>query len=268
MTDHELEPEEVERIWQRVEDFIVSGQGLSGQAMPPQRTGPDRGRFVARAALLLIVIGLGVALVVWVRDPAPTEVVRPMTVGDIAGWAAEKPAYQGELPSYLRMVEVSGGPAVAHESWVDSDGYGCYRGGRLEHESEAFYCRSVGGAFGGLEQDQMDVVALASDPVGSLEAALASYAPRSPVEERVRSIVQILARVGVDPIVRSAAFNLLERYGFQVSYGTSGQVVLEGPGQIGQVYVESDSTLVVEARGVDPPVVLTFKSDYRAMPDR
>lgn len=254
-----LTPRERDDVWRRLQRTLdqVEGRGSAARR---------RTVVIVRVAILVVIVGAGAALIVRVNTGSEPTTIRPMTVSGLAPRAADQPPYPGDLPSYLRVTTQVGGGAGVDESWLAEDGYGCFRSGPEGAPPGELTCEENGVLVGGLTLDQIDAAASSADPVGALESELLAVSPRSTPGERIAIVVQVLARAGVDPTVRAAAFELLDRQGYVVAHTAPNALVLEGQGQFHEVYVDPETTLVTEARGQEPAQSLTFDTGHQKMP--
>lgn len=256
-----LSPRARDEVWRRLERTL-------DQVEAHDTAGRDRSVFVIRAAvLLLVVVGVGAAFAMWVTTPPAPTADQPATLSDLASRAADQAPYAGDLPSYLRVTDRVGGGTGIHESWLAEDGFGCFRSRPRGAAPSDLECGTELVLVGGFSRSDLRAVGEAADPVAHLESLLAATSPGRVEVDGPAVLVQVLARSGVEPPVRGAAFELLDRYGYELRDHGGPTLVVQGTGTIQTIYVDRDTTLVTGASATTDPLDWEFSTGHRAMPE-
>lgn len=283
--DHQLSPDQAERVWARVEAHIAAhpadpawatadrGVVVPLGSRPGERPARERSVRWVRVAIVLVVGGLAVALALGVGTGSGRhEVAQTLSVGDVARRAGGRPD-PAEPPVRSLVVKVQHPDAVEREeSWIDASGRGCFQAQQIRPVADPGggpQCGNDMVRIGGLTIGQLDAIATSERPVDALDAALARNDPLNTAGVRAELVATLLAWGDIDPAVRAAGFDLLARSGFQVTSSNEAHTVLAGPGANGQIEIvmETDTTQVLRYAEVGGPARRTFTPGRQPLPD-
>jgi len=245
----EFTDERRERIWARIEAAMADPAALSeaddgwegGSAWWNQRT-------LARAAVVLMAIGMGAIVLQWARTDRSEPTVPAHPLAELVEAAAKAPDHSTE-PMHLRLEitryedGVTVGSPQVQELWLATDGEGCTRS---VGSSSPLTCSEAANLLGGFTRAQVEAIAGAEDVGAELRRELRAIFPDAPEREMLSSVVQLLRWDGVPPAVRAAAFTWLGDAGYAVTDETVSAIQLDGPGQYPRLFVDKTSLLVVE----------------------
>jgi hypothetical protein len=226
-----------------------------------------------RAAIVVVLAGLAVAIGLGLRSRTDhREVTQTLTVADLARQAGDGGGAEPRDPRYLEVKVRHPDAVEREENWIDASGRGCFQARQLEPVADPGggpQCGEDMVRIGGLTLPQLEAVASAPDPAAAIEDALIANDALNTPGVRAELIATLLAWGDVDPTVRAAGFELLDRAGFTVEEATPDRIVLVGPGAEGQIriVVDPSSTQVRSFAATDGPTSRTFAPGQQPLPE-